>query len=128
MIRKLWPSLVWAIFILIATGLPGNYLPEIVGFWEWLGPDKLVHLAIFGSLSFLIFFNLRVEYQESKKKSSFTALVLGIALAYGLLTEVLQAFVFVRRDGNVYDFIANCIGVLLGWFFFRLIIRKIIKI
>jgi len=128
LIRKLWPALIWALIILILTGFPGDYFPEIIGFWEWLGPDKLVHLAIFGILSFLIFFNLRAEYLVSKKRSLFVLAILGFTLAYALLTEVLQATVFVGRDGNVFDFCANSIGTLLGWLVFSLVIRKKIKI
>jgi VanZ family protein len=51
----------------------------------------------------------------------------GITLAYGLLTEVLQAHVFVGRYGNVYDFYADSIGAFCGWFMFSLIYRKKIK-
>lgn len=128
LIRKLWPALIWALIILILTGFPGDYFPEVVDFWEWLGSDKLVHLAIFGILSFLIFFNLRAEYLVSKKRSLFVLAILGFTLAYALLTEVLQATVFVGRDGNVFDFCANSIGTLLGWLVFSLVIRKKIKI
>ena len=128
LIRKLWPSLLWALFVLILTGIPGDYIPEVIDFWEWLGPDKLVHIAIFGVLSFLIFFNLRVEYLDSKKRSLFVLSILGVTLAYGLLTEVLQATVFIARDGNVFDFYANSIGALLGWLAFSIVIRKKIKI
>ncbi len=128
LIRKLWPALIWALIILILTGFPGDYFPEIIDFWEWIGPDKLVHLAIFGILTFLIFFNLRAEYLVSKKRSLFVLTILGVTLAYGLLTEVLQATVFVGRDGNVFDFYANSTGALLGWLVFSLVIRKKIKI
>lgn len=124
MIRKLWPALVWAAVILILTGLPGDAFPEIIDFWDWLGPDKLVHVFMFGTLSFLIFYSLRKQYRKSKQRYMYVLVILGVTLAYGLLTEVLQANVFVGRDGNIFDFIANSIGALTGWLAFVIMDQK----
>lgn len=124
MIRRLWPSLLWALIILLLTGLPGNYFPEVTSFWEWLSYDKLVHVFMFGVLSFLIFYNLREQYWKSQNRYIYVLVILGLTLAYGLLTEVLQANVFVRRDGNLFDFLANTIGTFTGWLVFRLVIKK----
>lgn len=126
-IRKLWPALVWALFILVLMGTPGNYFPTIISFWDWLSPDKLVHLFIFGVFSFLILRSIPPQYFESKKRYVFVALAIGIALAYGLLTEVLQAHVFIGRDGNAFDFFADGIGAFLGWLAFWIVYRKKIK-
>lgn len=128
LVKKLWPSLLWALLIIALMGFPGDYFPEIHSFWDWLGPDKLVHLAVFGTLTFLVFFNLRSEYNNSKHQIRFVLLILAINLAYGLLMEVLQATVFVGRDGNIYDIFANSVGVLLGWLVFRIVNSKKIKI
>lgn len=126
-IRKLWPSIVWAVIILILTGFPGEYIPEIQTFWEWLSYDKLVHIFIFGMLSFLLFFNLREQYFNSHKRYRFVVAIVGISLAYGLLTEVLQDTVFIRRDGNMFDFFADGIGAITGWLTFHLFFRKKIR-
>ena len=50
----------------------------------------------------------------------FIAGAVGFSLAYGLLTEVLQAHVFIGRHGNAFDFMADSIGALLGWIAFML--------
>lgn len=123
-IRRFWPSLLWALIILILTGTPGKYIPEFVGFWDWIGPDKFVHLFIFGTLSFLIFYNLRDQYLTAGKHSIIVILVLGITIAYAFLTEILQATVFIGRDGNVYDFMANTVGAVAGWLVFCIRFRK----
>jgi len=122
--RRFWPSLLWALFILILTGVPGKYIPEIVGFWDWAGPDKIVHLFIFGTLSFLIFYNMRAQYLASQKRFIHVIMVLGITIAYALLTEILQATIFIGRDGNIYDFMANTAGAVGGWLVFCIIFRK----
>ena len=124
MIRKLWPALVWAAIILILTGLPGDAFPEVISFWDWLEPDKLMHVFMFGVLSFLVFYGLREQYRSGNSRYFYSILILGVTLAYGLLTEILQANVFVGRDGNIFDFLANSIGVFAGWLAYRILDRK----
>lgn len=126
-IRKLLPAIVWALFILVLMGTPGNYFPSVTTFWDWLAPDKMVHVFVFGILSFLILRSIPQQYFESKKRYTFVASAIGVALAYGLLTEVLQAHVFTGRNGNAYDFLADGIGAFTGWLAFRLVYRKKIK-
>ena len=127
LIRKLWPAIVWALFILILTGTPGKYIPSVTSFWDWLKPDKFVHVVTFALLSFLILNGLLQQYLESNRRYLIVLVAVGITLAYGLLTEVLQAYVFIGRDGNAYDFIADSIGALIGWLGFAIIYGKKIK-
>lgn len=122
--RRLWRSVIWALFVLILTGLPGNYLPEIVSFWDWLGPDKLVHVFLFGTFSFLLLFDLREQYVGSTNRFRFIVVVSLISMAYGLLTEVLQAKLFIGRDGNLYDFLADTLGAVSGTLVFYIGFRK----
>ncbi len=124
MIKKLWPSLVWALIILLLTGLPGNYFPTVVSFFDWLSPDKIVHLILFGGQSFLLLYGFREDYFSGKNRITLIVLALSIGIFYGFLTEVLQRFVFVGRSGNVYDFIADTIGVIVGFLAFYLLYRK----
>jgi VanZ family protein len=109
--------------ILLLTGLPGSYFPQIVSFWDWLSPDKVVHLLLFGILSFLMLWSNRQQYFESKKRS-LISFVLISGTIYGGLTEILQAFVFVGRHGNIFDFFANMTGTFSGFVLFVLIIQK----
>ena len=125
--RSLWPAFIWGILILILIGTPGEHIPEFKSFWDWIGFDKFVHIFIFAPLSFLILFGLRQQYLNSKRRYLYVLGALGISLAYGLLTEVLQAYVFIGRDGNVFDFIADSLGAFVGLLGFILIYGKKIK-
>ena len=127
MLRKFWPALLWALIILLLTGLPGSYFPTVKTFWDWLGPDKLVHLFIFGVMVFLIMFGFREQYFQSKKRYQFGIVSVVITSLYGLLTEILQVYVFIGRSGNRFDFYADAVGAILGWAFFFLIYRKKIR-
>ena len=122
--RSLWPAIIWAAVILILVGLPGNSIPEFKSFWEWIGLDKIVHVLIFAPLTFLILFGLRRQYLKSSRRYLYVLGAISLSLAYGLLTEVLQAYVFVGRDGNAFDFYANAIGVITGYLGFILIYGK----
>ena len=126
--RKLWPAFAWALFILILTGTPGKYIPSVTSFWDWLAPDKIVHVGVFATLSFLILFGLREQYFVSNRRYLFVISAVGLSLAYGLLTEVLQAYVFIGRDGNYFDFYADGIGAFAGWLAFNVVCRKKIKL
>ncbi len=117
----------WAIIILIITGLPGNYIPQVSSFWEWLSYDKIVHVGVFAILSFLILHGMLQQYLSGNHRYLFVVGAVGFSLAYGLLTEVLQAHVFIGRDGNAYDFYADSIGAFCGWFIFSYAYRKKIK-
>ncbi|UBM62908.1 VanZ family protein [Candidatus Sulfidibacterium hydrothermale] len=127
MLKKLWPSLLWSIVILLLTGLPGNYFPKVTTFWDWLEPDKAVHLFIFGVLSFLILFGYREQYFNREKRYIFGIVAVVVAALYGLITELLQYYVFTGRDGNRFDFFADAAGAVIGWLVFSYLYRKKIK-
>jgi len=127
MLKKFWPALIWSIVILLLTGLPGNDFPKITNFWGWLEPDKVVHLFIFGVLAFLILFGYREQYFKSKKRYLFGVVAIVITAIYGLITEVLQYYVFVGRDGNPFDFFADVTGAVMAWLLFYYLYRKKIR-
>ena len=122
--RQQWRAIVWVIFILIITGTPGSYIPEVVTFWEWLQPDKIVHVAVFGVLSFVILYNARTQYLQSNRRYLYVIVAVGVTAIYGLLVEILQRYVFIGRSGNVYDVLADIIGAIVGWLLFYWLIRK----
>ena len=117
------PALVWALFILIICGIPGNRLPDLT-FLEWLKPDKIVHLLVFGILVYFVIrsFTFQSSINFLHEYPRFTAII--ISICYGVLIEVLQEYVFVHRSGDVRDAIANTIGVFIGLWYYNRKIRK----
>lgn len=122
--RRIWPSVLWAVAILILTGVPGNYFPTVVSFWDWLAPDKIVHIFIFGIQAFLLFHAFRVQFLPPKQRSVYVLVIVVLTTLFSLLTEVLQTYVFIGRHGNVYDFIADTVGVLFGFMAYYLLTFK----
>ncbi len=123
-IWKLLPALVWAVMILFLTGLPGTYFPNVETFWEWLSPDKIVHVFIFGVQTFLVLFAFRLQYLSGTNRFIYKSTLVSITIVFALLTEILQVYVFVGRDGNAYDFVANVIGVVVGLLAYNLLYNK----
>ncbi len=126
-LKKFWPAISWSILILLLVGLPGDVFPEIKSFWDWLSPDKVVHLFIFGTLSFLILYGFKNDLSGDEKNKYFSIAVIVTSL-YGILTEVLQFYVFVGRSGNVFDALADIIGAIFGVILFSPIISVLKKI
>lgn len=70
--------------------------------------DKVVHATLFALLAATTWWR-------------FPAHRLGLlaVLVYAGLSEVVQATVVTSRDGDVRDFSANVLGVLVGWYLAR---------
>ncbi len=120
--RPLLPGLLWTLLIAALTLMPGNYIPRITTFLDWLGPDKILHLLLFGIYSFLLLEGFRRQHSHSllQKHPIFVALLIGIVFA--IFTEVMQMHVIPGRHGNIYDFLADVLGSILGiisWRFTR---------
>ena len=124
-----YPGLIIAIFIMVIMGLPGNYFPKVVSFWDWLGPDKVIHLIVFGMLSYSMLWGYRkkiLSHDVRYIKKSFL-LTLLLSVSYGALTELMQKYVFINRFGSIYDFIADAMGCVLGAIVFFLYFKKKVK-
>ena len=124
--RHIYPGLFCGIIIMILCGLPGSYFPKVRTFWEWLGPDKIVHSVMFAIFAFSIIFGYRKEYCEREKayRIKLQLITLLVSISYGALTELMQIYIFRGRYGSFYDFCADVIGCVLGISIFKIIFRK----
>ena len=114
--KDFYPGLITATIIMILMGTPGNCFPNVTSFWDWLGPDKIVHFIVFGTLAFSMIWGYRekiISQNANAQKKSYL-LTLMLSISYGALTELLQKYIFINRYGSIYDFIADAIGCVLG--------------
>lgn len=127
--KDFYPGLITAIIIMILMGTPGNCFPNVTSFWDWLGPDKIIHLIVFGALSFTMLWGYRekIIYQNTNIKKKPFLLTLLLSISYGGLTELLQKYIFINRYGSIYDFIADAIGCVLGVIIFIYCFKKKLK-
>jgi VanZ family protein len=122
--KPLLPGLIWTLIIVLLTLTPGNYIPKITNFFDWISYDKLVHLFLFGIYAILLFYGLHHQKWNTKIRQNavFTGFLIGMVFA--LLTEVMQKFVIPGRYGNLYDFLADVLGLVLGYLFWHIIRRN----
>lgn len=126
LLKHLTPALLWAAFILVLCGIPGSQLPEMP-FWDIFSFDKAAHVAVFLVLSVLLKVAFLKQHQYCNLRYKCNIIVVLIAAGYGVVIELLQAFVFAERSAEINDMIANTIGACLGLFVFKLIYGNCVK-
>ncbi len=82
--------------------------------------DKYLHFIAYFGLSTLWYFALRDRIQK-KLFNFFVPLAL---IFYGIILEGLQSGITTYRTGDVYDALANAIGVIAGLVLFKRIIKR----
>ncbi len=107
----LWIALAigWTLAILVACSIPGSGLPKVQVFQF----DKVAHLVMFGGFGLLWMQALATPLV----KRTWHVLVLGTA--YGILTEFYQGWLPFDRTPDVFDMLANLVGLVLSLLLFR---------
>lgn len=82
--------------------------------------DKFGHLLAYFLLSLSWLFALN----SSSKKKIKTYILILILISYGIIIEVLQGVLTTYRQADVYDIMANTIGVLFAVILFKKVYRK----
>lgn len=115
--------MLWALLILVLCGIPGKDIPHI-SFLELLSFDKFVHAGIFFVLILFTIrgFLLQTTFAFLNKTAKITSLI--FCVVYGGLLEVMQGTLFEERSADVYDFIANSFGCMIGWLMYQRIERN----
>lgn len=111
--RRFSRSILWAVVVLVLCTIPGKNIPE-PDFLRWLKWDKLTHVLLFGTLSYLLL--LDASALTGKR---LTVILLSITIAYGGLIELIQSIPFIQRNADGRDVVANAIGALSGWWLYR---------
>ena len=112
-LRKIIPALLWSGIIFLLCFLPGSAFPKE----DWLDKiyfDKMVHAALYFILFFLIF---RIP---EKKQTSVLIIATILCITQGILIECIQGSSFIQnRSFDVYDIMANIVGVLIALIFLK---------
>lgn len=102
------PALVWGIFILYFSTMPG---PEVPGLLKSLN-DKLIHAAIYFVATLLIYFGTHRFIYSNPISGKALTIACIISILFGGLIELLQSYYVPGRVGDWNDFIANTSGSL----------------
>lgn len=95
----------WTLLILALCTIPGRELPDV----NLFSGDKIGHFGIFAGFGWL----WMRAYPPTKRSRRFKQ-VLVAGLAYAVLTEVYQGLMPFGREADVWDAVANSVGLLAG--------------
>jgi glycopeptide antibiotics resistance protein len=118
-------AMLWALVILILCGIPGRDIPHI-SFLEMLSFDKFVHAGIFFVLILLTVRGFLLQTKFDKLRRSPKGIAFVICILYGGSLEIMQGTLFEERSADIFDFIANSFGCLMGLLFYDWIEKKIL--
>ena len=99
-------TFIFTLFILVGTLTP---IPQKI---DAPGSDKWHHFITFAVLTY--------PMVAANKRLGFAIVLFGLCLGAGI--EIIQPYV--NRFGDLNDFKADCIGILLGYFSGKLAYRK----
>lgn len=117
--RSTFLATLWTALLLVACWLPRRAMSVVEGspsFLQAIHADKLVHAGLFFGFSSL----WSLAYSG---RSVAAIAVSGIALA--VITELGQATTLVGRDADLWDGLADAVGVALGLLFVRVWLARI---
>lgn len=111
------PLAVYWIALFIGTSIPIESVPAIFEFH-----DKLEHSAAYFGLSVLL--NLSFIFQDKYPllKMKHNLFTFSAAVLYGIIDELHQMLI-PGRSCEIYDFISDLIGILLGIFVLYMIMK-----
>lgn len=99
--------------------------PPLPTFLDLFQPDKLVHIFIFGVYFVLQARGFALQDCVQVLRQYPVLYTFMVTLTLGALTEILQEYLVPMRDGNIYDFIADSAGCLVGWWVFVLLRKRL---
>ncbi len=117
-----WKSIIWAIFILVLCGMPGNQVNK-VKFIEIPHFDKFVHFFLYFTFTLLLISENNKQKHYRKVTVDAILIAATISLSYGAIIEILQKFLFINRGADIWDMIANTLGFLVAVISYRQVNR-----
>lgn len=82
--------------------------------------DKIVHMGAY----FLLALSWLIGSVKKQNKLIHAIAVAFLVVVYGIIIEALQLTITNARQGDMYDVIANSIGVLAALLFFTKVLKK----
>lgn len=117
------------VIIFILLSLPGNSFHTTSNWFGDLPIDKMVHIGLFGSLAFSLFYSFEKSTYKGLKTVRAKAYALIFCMLYGIAMEYYQKYYVPSRGFEVADMLADTAGAILAlpiftWFLNKSIIKK----
>ena len=82
--------------------------------------DKYIHSFAYSLLALSWLLGFKKNAQELK----YSILISGVVFFYGIIIEVLQGVITNNRQSDLYDILANLIGIMISFVLFNIIFQK----
>lgn len=119
-IKKYIASISWFIVMCYLLFSPSQSLPK-TGLLNIPHLDKLVHAALFGIMAMVFLYDAQ-RAQQNRRTSIVILLIFSVV--FGISSELIQYSFIPGRAGNVYDFLADISGYVLGVGFFVVVVNR----
>lgn len=113
----------WMIIILYLSFAPLKNWPQ-PSFLEKIYMDKLVHVFMYLTLSFLLLFGIARQQNTGSLRYAVMLLAASSCAGYGITIEILQPVLTMYRKFEWMDMVANAAGAFGGIIVFRKILLK----
>jgi VanZ family protein len=111
-LKSYYKSIIWAIIVAFILFTSGDEIPKFK-LLDLYGIDKLIHIILFMVFQFLLLFDsLNSMHFLNLRK---IVLLVFIAIIYAGSSEIIQLIFIEKRQGSVFDFIADMVGVSLAY-------------
>lgn len=116
MIRNLASPIIWTTGIIIGSSLSGNTLDQL-SILKIPCLDKLIHFLWYYVL-YILWYSFLLKQNPKYINFYYRIILLILIIGFGLLIELLQQYVFIKRSAELNDFIADCIGTIIAFITF----------
>ncbi len=116
-----YKSIIVFILIFAASMIPASEVQKVPIFWI-PQVDKLVHLGMYFSFSFVLIFDL-FKAKPAFSRMKIYLITTCIAIIYGGGLEILQSALTRERSGDWFDFLFDGMGVFFALGFWMILKR-----
>lgn len=117
--KKFLPGIIWFFIIIVLLLLPSRDLPSTGGWFKDLPTDKVVHFGIFGTLTFLFLRPAPFLNFSKRNKEIYLILIVIISSFWGIITEYLQESLTTDRAFDLLDWVADSVGSVAAYLFYK---------
>lgn len=110
----IWPAIIWSVIVFLLLAVPPISLAKEKHF-DFTHLDKIVHAFLFAVLVVLWGFWLKSKYILFSKFLLVLSITFFLSVFYGIVMEYIQ--LWVGRDFDVWDMLADGAGAAAGWLF-----------
>ena len=90
--------------------------------------DKYVHFLMYVGLAFIVHWDYKYAKRKIDVLRHYILACFVFPIVLGGMIEILQSTDFIGRNGDIYDFIANTLGVFTGWIIFKTYIKLTLRL